>query len=513
MPRKERKRSRKKKPEKKPVPEEDLEDSAAAAAEVEPPSKKSKSSRGGRASRRAAAEEENDDDDGGEGDAKPSPKPSPSKSKKKSSGRRRGAAASATDGDDTDDPDAAIAAALGGGEEEEAAPPAKKARSKASAKKSSAKKKASPGKKKSSAKRGSKKVAAPVALTPEELAARAATGGSDLDLPLQEEYGMDIALWKQVVKYCGVDDALQLIRSCRALSATERQIVLWDEVRRSVGFFGRVLHARGPPPAPAALPAAAAEMEIDGAAAAVLSTKTSSSSSSSSSSGSSSGSSSSSSRGSSRSSSAAAAEAAKAKAAKEEKAKKDLLAAFNPLSFCRAKEQHASTVRSLMQIALPLTKDPPLIASASSDHTLKLWDHEGVCVRTMGKSSSEMRKRPVHDQVPHMGHSGPVMCLSAAFGWLIASAGADEEPAMSAQSTTGMQRMGKIRLWSSGATSAFTVLHGHRGAVSSVIWIKGSRLLLSAAEVRQVLKNSYNIGTYELYRGVYILPYSFYHYD
>ena len=109
-----------------------------------------------------------------------------------------------------------------------------------------------------------------------------------------------------------------------------------------------------------------------------------------------------------------------------------------------------------------------------------------------------------------MGHSGPVMCLSAAFGWLIASAGADEEPAMSAQSTTGMQRMGKIRLWSSGATSAFTVLHGHRGAVSSVIWIKGSRLLLSAAEVRQVLKNSYNIGTYELYRGVYILPYSFY---
>jgi hypothetical protein len=477
MPRKERKRSRKKKPEKKPVPEEDLDDSAAAAAEVEPPSKKSKSSRGGRASRRAAAEEENDDDDGGEGDAKPSPKPSPSKSKKKSSGRRRGAAASATDGDDTDDPDAAIAAALGGGEEEEAAPPAKKARSKASAKKSSAKKKASPGKKKSSAKRGSKKVAAPVALTPEELAARAATGGSDLDLPLQEEYGMDIALWKQVMKYCGVNDALQLIRSCRALSATERQIVLWEEVRRSVGFFGRVLHARGPPPAPAALSAAAAEMEVDGEAAAVSSTKTSSSSSSSSSS-----------RGSSRSSSAAAAEAAKALAAKEEKAKKDLLAAFNPLSFCRAKEQHASTVRSLMQIALPLTKDPPLIASASSDHTLKLWDHEGVCVRTMGKSSSEMRKRPVHDQVPHMGHSGPVMCLSAAFGWLIASAGADEEPAMSAQSTTGMQRMGKIRLWSSGATSAFTVLHGHRGAVSSVIWIKGSRLLLSAAEVRQVLK-------------------------
>ena len=154
----------------------------------------------------------------------------------------------------------------------------------------------------------------------------------------------------------------------------------------------------------------------------------------------------------------------------------------NNVSFCDAEEKHASTVRSLMQIALPLTNDPPLIASASSDHTLKLWNSDGSCVRTMGVASNLTRQRPVHDPLPHMGHSGPVMCLSPAFGWLIASAGADEEPAMSAQSTTGMQRMGKIRLWSSGATSSFTVLHGHRGAVSSVINIKGSRLLLSAAE-------------------------------
>jgi WD40 repeat protein len=98
------------------------------------------------------------------------------------------------------------------------------------------------------------------------------------------------------------------------------------------------------------------------------------------------------------------------------------------------------------------SRDGKVLATASTDKTIRLWDATGKAVRTLN------------------GHEGPVLCVAWADGKTLASGSADKT----------------ARIWQTGADAGKTA-RTHKGPVTAVAWSKDGKLVASGDNQRVVI--------------------------
>jgi WD40 repeat protein len=103
-------------------------------------------------------------------------------------------------------------------------------------------------------------------------------------------------------------------------------------------------------------------------------------------------------------------------------------------------------------IAAAWSRDLKLLATASGDKTVRLWDVNGKAVRTL------------------TGHEGPVLCVAWADGKTLASGSTDKT----------------VRVWQATAEEG-KIWRKHKGKVNAVAWSKDGKLLASGDEEQTVL--------------------------
>ena len=97
------------------------------------------------------------------------------------------------------------------------------------------------------------------------------------------------------------------------------------------------------------------------------------------------------------------------------------------------------------------SRDGKILATASSDKSVRLWDVAGKPIRTLS------------------GHEGPVLCVAWADGKTLASGSSDKT----------------VRVWQSGSDTG-KALRLHKGSVNAVAWSKDGKSLASGDEEHAV---------------------------
>ena len=115
--------------------------------------------------------------------------------------------------------------------------------------------------------------------------------------------------------------------------------------------------------------------------------------------------------------------------------------------------QHLNSTPSLKKTQNSLPPPTPFLVSGSDDHTVRIWDDEGNCLRVL------------------QGHTSWISAVAASpDGGLIASGSEDQS----------------VRLWDSRTNHCLRVLQGYNSGVWSVVFSPDSKTLISGGQDRMV---------------------------